>query len=144
MDRLFKLVIGYDGSPCSDAALDDLRRAGLPKRVDAVVVTVADVFPPPEDELAGDDVLSPAALALVARSQAEAMKAVKHALSVAEQGAHRVKTDFPGWEVRVEADGDSPAWALIKMASQFDADLIVVGSHGHSSAGGRFIMGSVS
>src|SRR5688572_20251459 len=99
MDRLFKLVIGYDGSPCSDATLDDLRRDRLPKRVDAVVVTVADVFPPPEDELAGDDVLSPAALALVARSQAEAMKAVKHALSVAEQGAHRVKTDFPGWEV---------------------------------------------
>ena len=144
MNKLFKLVIGYDGSPCSDAALNDLRRAGLPKRVNAVVVTVADVFPPPEDELAGDDVLSPAAVALVARSQAEAMKAVEHALSVAEQGAHRVKTDFPGWEVSVEADGDSPAWALIKMASQFDADLIVVGSHGHSFAGGRFIMGSVS
>ena len=144
MNELFKLVIGYDGSPCSDAALNDLRRAGLPERVDAVVVTVADVFPPPEDELDGEDLLSPGAAALVARSQADARKAVEHAFTVAERGARRLKADFPGWEVSVEADGDSPAWALIKMAAQADADLIVVGSHGHSSAGGRLIMGSVS
>ena len=144
MNELFKLVIGYDGSPCSDAALNDLRRAGLPERLDAVVVTVADVFPPPEDELDGEDLLSPGAAALVARSQADARKAIEHAFTVAEKGARRLRADFPGWEVSVEADGDSPAWALIKMASQADADLIVVGSHGHSSAGGRFIMGSVS
>ena len=142
--RVYRLVIGYDGSPCSDAALSDLRRAGLPERVDAVVVTVADIFTPPEDELAEDDVLSPGAAALVAHSQAEARKAVEHALTVAEQGANRVEADFPGWEVRAEAYGDSPAWALIRRASELDADLIVVGSHGHSSAGGRFIMGSVS
>ena len=140
----FKLLIGYDGSLCSNAALDDLRRAGLPQHVDAVVMTVADVFPPPEDELSGDDVVSPGAAALVARSQAEAKKAIEHALTVAQRGASRVKADFPGWKVSVKAEGDSPAWALIKRASQLDADLVVVGSHGHSSAGGRIIMGSVS
>ncbi|HJU93638.1 MAG TPA: universal stress protein [Pyrinomonadaceae bacterium] len=144
MNDLFKLVIGYDGSHSSDAALNDLKRAGLPERADALVVTVADVFPPPEDDLAEDDMLSPGAAALVAHSQAEARKAVEHAMIVAQRGARRVKADFPGWDVRVEADGDSPAWALIKLASQLDADLIVVGSHGHSSAGGRVIMGSVS
>ena len=144
MKEQFKLVIGYDGSPCSEAALDDLKRAGLPERVDAVVVTVADVFPPPDDELAGDDLISPAAAALVARSQAETRKAIEQALTIAEQGASRVKADFPSWTVTLEADGDSPAWALIKLASEREADLVVVGSHGHSSAGGRFIMGSVS
>ena len=144
MNEPFKLVIGYDDSPCSNAAVDDLKRAGLPQRVDAVVVTVADVFPPPKDELTEDDVLSPAAAALVARSQAEARKAVAHALTVCEQAASRIKADFPDWEVKVHAGGDSPAWALIKLASELDADLVVVGSHGHSSAGGRLIMGSVS
>lgn len=144
MKDLFKLVIGYDGSPCSDAALADLRRAGLPERADAVVVTVADVFPPPDDELTEDDLVSPGAAALVAHSQAEARRAVEDALSVAQQGVDRVKADFPNWQVRVEADGDSPAWALIKLASDLDPDLVVVGSHGHSSAGGRLILGSVS
>ena len=140
----FKLIIGYDGSPCSDAAVDDLTRAGLPDRVEALVVTVADVFPPPDDELSEADLLSPGAAALVAHSQAEARTAVEHALAVAEQGARRVKAKFPSWEVSVEADGDSPAWALIKLASKLGADLVVLGSHAHSSAGGRFIMGSVS
>lgn len=144
MKELFKLVIGYDGSSCSDSALDDLTRAGLPQNVDAVVATVADVFPPPEDELPEDELVSPGAAALVAHAQAEARKAIEQARTVAEHAASRVKADFPDWEVNVEADGDSPPWALIKLASRHDADLIVVGSQGHSSAGGRFILGSVS
>ena len=144
MKKPFKLLIGYDGSPCSDAALNDLRRAGLPQRVDAVVVTVADVFPPPEDELPEDELVSPSAALLVARSQAEARKTVQQALTVAERGASRVKADFPTWEVKATGNGDSPAWALIKLASEVDADLIVVGSHGHASAGGRLILGSTS
>lgn len=144
MKEQFKLVIGYDGSTCSQAALDDLKRAGLPARVDAVVVTVADVFPPPDDELPGEELISPAAAALVARSQAETRKAIGHALKLAEQGASRVKADFPNWTVTLAADGDSPAWALIKLAAQREADLVVVGSHGHSFAGRRLIMGSVS
>jgi nucleotide-binding universal stress UspA family protein len=144
MKEPFKLLIGYDGSACSEAAISDLSRAGLPARVDAVVMTVADVFPPPEEELAEDDMISPGAAALMAHSQADARRAVKHALELAQQGASRVKANFPSWEIRVEADGDSPAWALIKMASRLNADLIVVGSQGHSSAGGRLILGSVS
>lgn len=144
MKKPFKLLIGYDGSPCSDAALNDLRRAGLPHRVDAVVMTVADVFPPPEDELAKDELVSPSAAVLVAHSQAEARQEVQHALTVAEQGASRVKADFPAWEVKGTGNGDSPAWALIKLASEVNADLVVVGSHGHASAGGRLILGSTS
>lgn len=144
MNDLFKLVIGYDGSSCSDAALVDLERAGLPERVDAVVVTIAEVFAPPEEELAGEELVSPGAAALVARSQAEARKAVEQAQEIAEQGAARVRANFPGWQVGVKAEGDAPAWALIKLALRLNPDLVVVGSHGHSSAGGRFIMGSVS
>ena len=41
-----KLLIGYDGSEHSDAAIDDLQRAGLPQDIEAVVLTVADVFLP--------------------------------------------------------------------------------------------------
>lgn len=144
MKEIFKLLIGYDGSPCSDAALTDLKRAGLPKRVEAVVVTVAHVFLPPEDEVADDELVSPAAAAMMAHSHVVAAKTVQHALEVAKHGAARVKSDFPDWDVKVDAEGDSPSWGLIKLAAHLDPDLIVVGSHGHSSAGGRLIMGSVS
>lgn len=145
MKEVSKLLIAYDGSACSDAALKDLGRAGLPSAVEAVVVTVAYVFlPPPEGEVSDDELVSPGAAAIVRPSQTHAEAAVKQALAVAEQTAHRVKADFPGWSVRAEADGDAPAWALIKMAGSLGADLVVVGSHGHSSVGGRLILGSVS
>jgi hypothetical protein len=40
-----RVLIGYDGSPCADAAINDLRRAGLPPAGEAVVMSVADVWP---------------------------------------------------------------------------------------------------
>ncbi len=145
MKGISKILVAYDGSACSDAALDDLRRAGLPSRVEAVVITIAYVFlPPPESEVPDDELAAPDAAALVRPALAHAVEAVRKARAVAERAAERVRADFPGWTVRAEADGDTPAWALIKLAGSLGADLVVVGSHGHSSAGGRLILGSVS
>jgi hypothetical protein len=45
-----KILIGYDGSECADAALVDLQRAGLPEIAEATVLSAADVFLPPQDE----------------------------------------------------------------------------------------------
>lgn len=145
MSEVSKILIAYDGSACSDAALNDLRRAGLPATAEAVVVSVAYVFlPPPAAEVPNEELVSPGAASMVRPSQAHAEEAVRKALAVAERGARRVKADFPGWSVRAEAEGDSPPWAVIKLAGSLHADLVVVGSHGHSSAGGRLILGSVS
>jgi nucleotide-binding universal stress UspA family protein len=145
MKEISRLLIAYDGSACSDAALGDLRRAGLPANLEAVVLTVAYVFLPPlEGEVLADELVSPAAAAMVRPHQLRGVEAVKEALKVAKRGAIRVKADFPAWPVRAEADGDTPAWAVINMADALNVDLIVIGSHGHSSAGGRLILGSVS
>ena len=140
----FKLLIGYDGSPCSDAALMDLKRAGLPQRVEAVVATMADVFLPPNDEVAEDELVSPAAAAMMAHCHDAAAQTVQQALAIAKQASGRLRLDFPDWDVKAVAEADSPWWGLIKLAAELHPDLIVLGSHGHSSAGGRFIMGSVS
>jgi len=47
MNEKMKIVIAYDGSECSQAALEDLKSAGLPKTVEARVLSLADVFVPP-------------------------------------------------------------------------------------------------
>jgi len=46
MSKRIKVLIGYDGSSHSDAAVDDLRRAGLPSEVEALVVSVGDADSP--------------------------------------------------------------------------------------------------
>jgi nucleotide-binding universal stress UspA family protein len=49
----------------------------------------------------------------------------------------------PGWDVTSESVAGSPATIIIEKADEWDADLIVVGSHGRSALG-RFFFGSVS
>ena len=47
-----KILIGYDGSASADAALDDLRRAGLPREAEALIVSVGDMLMPiPQSEM---------------------------------------------------------------------------------------------
>src|SRR5512145_1901372 len=46
-DRM-KILIAYDGSECAESAIDDLKRAGLPRRAEAIVLTIAEeLFPLP-------------------------------------------------------------------------------------------------
>lgn len=138
-----KVLIAYDGSECSDAALDDLRRAGLPKTVEALVISLADVLlPPPLSEV--DDALALPVPDAVRVAYERAERLVAEANAMAERAAKRIKQDFPEWSVSHEALADSPAWALIRKADEWKADLIVVGAHGHSVLGGRLILGSVS
>ena len=47
MNEQKKILIGYDGSECADAALDDLSRAGLPPDAEAQILSVAEVWLPP-------------------------------------------------------------------------------------------------
>ncbi len=48
MAASMKALIAYDGSACAEAALDDLKRAGLPGEVEAMIVTVTELgLPPP-------------------------------------------------------------------------------------------------
>ena len=145
MKPVWNLLIAYDGSDCSDAALSDLERAGLPPAVEAIVLTVADlILPPPDDALPPTDFPAIRIPEVERHAQAHARKAGMEAWAFAERAVKRVKADFPSWEVRAEVRCDSPAWAVVKMAHRENSDLIVVGSHGHSLLGGRLILGSVS
>ena len=47
-----RILIGYDGSESADAALDDLRRAGLPREVEVLIVSVSDGLVDPSSSIA--------------------------------------------------------------------------------------------
>jgi nucleotide-binding universal stress UspA family protein len=42
-----RVLIGYDGSECADAALDDLTQAALPPSGEAHILSVAEGWLPP-------------------------------------------------------------------------------------------------
>jgi len=131
MPAVSKILIAYDGSECSDAALDDLKRSGLPESLDAILVTLADVLPPFAEN---PSVHIPHRVA----------KAIHAASRMGALAGMRLREDFPKWDVRLEVECAASAWSLVKIGVQDRPDLIIVGSHRHFVAGGRLILGSVS
>jgi len=136
------LLIAYDGSPCSGAMLDDLVHAGLPGEIDATIVSVADVWLPPDPELEEPGFPDPVSKE-VRKARARALAEVEAAQVLADKGCEHLKKLFPKWSLRARAVADSPAWGIIKEAAACKAELIVVGSHGRSPVG-QFFLGSVA
>jgi nucleotide-binding universal stress UspA family protein/predicted transcriptional regulator len=136
-----KIVIGYDGSEHADAALDDLRQAGLPRDAEALIVSVAEVAMPPllVSGIAGNE-LDPERMA---SAVTYASNAIAQAKEFARLGGERIKSSFPEWDVSAEYLVGDPADALMERATNWGADLIVVGSQGRPAIG-RLILGSVS
>ncbi len=136
-----KVLIAYDGSDCANAALEDLKEAGLPPETEVLVVAVADAFPVP----AGFSEESvPESIAVAVKKNWEHVSSmVKGSRKIAEEAARKIETAFPSWRVRSEAFADSPSWGIIKKAQEWKADLVVVGAHGLHSTG-RLALGSLS
>lgn len=136
-----KLLIAYDGSDSADTAIDGLKRAGLPaENVEALVVSIGEVWLPPSDAT-GDDTSQTVPGLKAARERAA--QVMEEAEQLAARGSKRVQQNFPGWQVSHEVQNGSPGFELLQCAREWSADLIVVGSHGHSALG-RFVLGSVS
>jgi nucleotide-binding universal stress UspA family protein len=140
--KAMKVLIALDESSNLEAALSDLKRAGMPQRVEALVLSVADVILPSSDQTI-DQPPAQWVVEQIEKARARGMEAVERARAIAIRGQHAVKTSFPHWAARAEAVADSPAWAIIGKAEEWDADLIVVGSHDRSALG-RLVLGSVS
>lgn len=125
-DRM-KILIAYDGSGCADAALDDLRWAGLPEEVECKVLSVIETWLPP-----------PSGLEVVQHIDRE-----QEFLTLAARAAMRVTKARPAWQVNAEVGIGSPASVILEKADEWKPDLIVLGAHGRSALG-RFVFGSVS
>jgi nucleotide-binding universal stress UspA family protein len=141
---MMKILIGYDGSDCSEVTLRDLQRAGLPDEVEALVLAVAEVWLPPTSTTSVDAETSPeASPATLNHAYAKRLTAVKEAHELAERARRHLQTLFPHWTVTAESSLGSPAWELIMKADSWQPDLISVGSRGRSMLR-RLLLGSVS
>jgi nucleotide-binding universal stress UspA family protein len=139
-----KLLIGYDASDCSRSAIEDLKLAGLADDVQARLVSVADVFPHLTHEFFEDgEDPSHETSHLVRQAKLLARQALAEAKISAADGAKQVRELFPRWSVDEHVIGDSPYWALTKHATEWQADLLVVGSRGKSTFA-RVLLGGVS
>lgn len=137
-----RVLVAFDGSPGATAALEDLVQAGLPANVEAIVLSIADVWIAtelPELEGKADQRLIDARR----NARQRALEILEEAKRVAASGAERLREMFPSWTVEPAALADSPAWGILSEAKNRDVDLIVAGSHGRSLLQ-KIFLGSVS
>ena len=126
------IVVGTDGSPTAERAV--AHAAAMATADGARVVVVTAYVPGAAGRIEGaDEVPDELRFALTDRVQAEER---------AERGRVIAKQAGVG-KVVVQAISGDPASVLLEAAKDFDADLIVVGSRGLTSAA-HFILGSVA
>jgi nucleotide-binding universal stress UspA family protein len=136
-----KVLIAYDGSPHSAAAVTGLNRAGMPSFGEARILSIADVvlLPPIVGRLV-DGEPPPSSLR---DAPSHAVEALHSALATARTGTESVARTLPHWSLSAVAQADSPAWGIIRESDDWQPDLVVVGSQGRGAIG-RLVIGSVS
>lgn len=132
MKERMKILIAYDGSECAQSALDELKRAGLPRKAEAIVLSVYSQFIP-----------VPSSFGMVETDFPKSALEEKETIALARRAATSVKSAFNEWDVHAEAALGSPASVIVQKADGWKPDLIIIGSHGRSGLG-RVFLGSVS
>ena len=115
---MMRILIGYNGSDAATAALLDLRRAGFPDDTEALILSVAEFWQPPQSS-----------------AEAEA---------TANAGKNILCREFPTWTVRAETATGSPPREILARSESFKPDVIVVGERPHMHGAGDIFMGQTS
>jgi nucleotide-binding universal stress UspA family protein len=131
-DKSIKVLIPYDGSESAEMALDDLRRAGLPQALDAIVA-VTNVWLPlsPYEITRAVSARRMKVLTAGASSFAPAFRDYEEQRVLSLEAERRINSIFPSGTVRAEAMQDTVTVAneILQRAKQWGAELIIVGSN---------------
>jgi nucleotide-binding universal stress UspA family protein len=126
-----KILLAIDGSAPSQDALEEVARRPWPSPSTLLILSVIQPYTPPATEI----VLASATLEEIRQRQAQD----------AEQLTRQVRERIADSALSVETtvrEGD-PRTAIVDAAEEWQADLIVVGSHGRTGLT-RLVMGSVA
>ena len=127
-----KILVSTDGSDFSRAAVEKCCRIIVaPDETRIKIVSVFEVIEPL------DISISPEFSEELERS------AHKKAQESAEQAAAQIKESFPDINLEIEIATGAPDQILIEAASAWNADLIVIGSHGQGFWR-RMLLGSIT
>ena len=128
-----RILLAIDGSPCSEAAIGEVAKRPWPNDSLVRVITVVEPPMPPSIE--------PWALPPDYFEELEAALR-KSGTVIVDHATEKLKSN-PSIRVESALVSGSPRSEILRESKAFNADLIVLGSHGYG-AWKRFLLGSVS
>jgi nucleotide-binding universal stress UspA family protein len=130
-----KILLAIDGSTFSDAAVDEIARRPWPPQTEVRVISVVEppLLPTVETWVPPENYIE----ALEKASEDAAQSVIKKAADRITGKQHN------GFSVTTKLIRGYPKHAILEAADNWDADLIVVGSHGYRGLT-KFWLGSVS
>jgi nucleotide-binding universal stress UspA family protein len=133
--HVMKILLAIDGSPCSDAAIEEVARRPWPAGGEIKIVSAIEppIMPGVEPWLVPPDYFEQIERAGHERANAT----VEGALTKLRGGADKTL------KLTTATPTGAPKQVILDVAEAWGADLIVVGSHGYG-AWDRFLLGSVS
>lgn len=131
--RPWRILVATDGSPCSDRAVESVLMRPWPAESQIEVVSVVHTRVP----------AIPEPLLVVEAAHIQAMEEDRQRAPARVERARRGLAAMPGVVVTTTILEGDPKTALSEEAARWNADLLVVGSHGYGPVTRR-ILGSVS
>lgn len=129
-----RILLAIDGSPHSDAAVEEVRRQPWPEGTAVEILTVINATAP---------LLIDPALAMAAAHVEQLAEHRRLAPQILDAAAAQLAARDEGLDVTTRILEGNPKDVIVDEAREWGADLIVVGSHGY----GRFrrmVLGSVA
>lgn len=108
-----RILIGFDGSEASKAALYDLHYAGLSDENEIRLITVADSWQEP--------------------------RSIEDAGRISQEGLAILHADFPNWKLAAEIREGSPPREILAVAETMMPDLLVLGERQNIGHGTSFL-----
>lgn len=129
--KQLSVLIPYDGSDGAETALDDLERAGLPRKFEALIAVTEVWLPSSPHEISR--AVSARRLKLLKSglsSYAPAMRDREEQRVLSREADDRIRSMFPSANVATVAMRESGSLTndIVEKAKSYDADLIVLGS----------------
>lgn len=132
------VIIGFDGSPASERAVEEAGGLLAPRQALVVVVWEAGLA----FELIETSMMPPVPIDVRAALEVDE-KLYERAQHTAQRGAELARTAGLDAGCLVVADELTPAETLVRVAEEKDACALVVGSHGHKGLS-ELLLGSTS
>lgn len=130
-----KILLAVDGSPCSEAAIDEVATRPWPSNTEVRIVSAFEIPLSPTPEVWA---IQPEYYDEMERAVREQTQKVVDAASARLKKAIGQSLNVTGQVIQ-----GSPQSAILEEAERWKADLIVVGSHGYGTWY-RLVLGSVS